>query len=232
MVSGVTLAPSSSSAAISAARRKSSRMKAGLVPSVAATTGSQSATSSGSPSPYRASRRRRAWASGSGSSTARSIRPGREASAGSRSLARLVVRTKIRSASSSRPSIALSSSKRNGVGLEVGAVARDQVDVLQHDHRGLERARERAGRRDGGERLAREEHDGPLGHQPGQVHDRHRLAGARRAVEEQAALDVAARGPQAVAVLGEPRGVALDALERDVRQDDLARARSAAAPGP
>ena len=41
----------SASAAVRAAWRKSSRMNAGLVPSVAAATGSQSATSSVSPAP-------------------------------------------------------------------------------------------------------------------------------------------------------------------------------------
>ena len=58
------------------------------------------------------------------------------------------------------------------------------------------------------------------------VHRGHRLAGAGRPVEQQAASKVAARGAQSVDVTGERDRVGLDPLEHTRRQDDPLRVRS------
>src|ERR671914_54940 len=96
-------------AACSAALRTSSRRNAGLTPSVSATMAARSVSARSRPRPNRSMRSERACASGKGNATAWSTRPGRDASAGSSRSARLVVMTKITSASSPIPSISFKS---------------------------------------------------------------------------------------------------------------------------
>ncbi len=105
-------------------------------------------------------------------------------------------------------------------GLVVAAVLGDQVDVLDHDHRRLERARQAAGHPDGAERPAREQDHRALRHQAGEVHHRQRLAGPGWPVEQQPAPHVAAARAQPVAMACETGGVALDPLERALGQHD------------
>ena len=80
-------------------------MNAPLTPAVRPMTRSQWSTSTRRPRPYNSNSRRRQSASGGGISMARSMRPGRDASAGSRMSGRFVVSTNRTSTSSARPSI-------------------------------------------------------------------------------------------------------------------------------
>ena len=97
----------------------------------------------------------------------------------------------------------------------------DQVHVLDHDHRGLQRPGDRAGRGDPAERRAGQHHHGDAGHLAQQVADGVGLAGARRAVQQDAALEVLAAGPQPRHVPGHPDDLPLDPLQQVRRQDQL-----------
>nr|WP_254185476.1 hypothetical protein [Nocardioides panacis] len=105
-------------------------------------------------------------------------------------------------------------------------VLRDQVDVLDHDHRRLQGPGDRAGRADqmqGGpgeldDRDARELAD--------EVAHRVRLADAGRPVQEQPPLEVLAGGQQPLAVLRDADHLAADRGQRLRRQDHVAAAQA------
>jgi hypothetical protein len=102
-------------------------------------------------------------------------------------------------------------------------VGGDEIDVLQHHHGRLQPAGERGGLVD--------ETDGPAGQQddraarqaPGQVPDGVRLARSRRAVQEQAALEMLAGVEKLPRPLGDADDVPLDVLEHAVGQDHVLR---------
>ncbi|HEX2126195.1 MAG TPA: hypothetical protein VHF45_06520 [Thermoleophilaceae bacterium] len=104
--------------------------------------------------------------------------------------------------------------------LELVAVERDEVHVLQHDHRRRERAGYRAGGADRLDAAPREQERRALRHQRGEVHHGQRLAGAGRAVQQQPAAQVAPHPPQLLGVRGEQLRVALDPFQDAAAQHD------------
>ena len=216
-----------SSAALRAARRKSSRMNAGLVCSVAATTGSQSVTSSEAP-------RRRARRGG-----------GARSRVGQRQLDRQVDPAGTRRERRLERLGPVGREHEDQVGVLVEAVHR--VEQLEQQRRGLVVApvAARSGRRPrprssparasarGCRRCRWRRAQPPVsritvrsGIRPGEVHDRQRLARPGRSVEQQAAAYVTAACAQPLAVSGDAGGVALDPLERPLGQHDPARGAS------
>ena len=97
----------------------------------------------------------------------------------------------------------------------------DQVHVLDHHHRGLQRPCDRAGRGDLPERRAGQHHHGDARQLAQQVADGVGLAGARRAVQQDTALEVLAARAQPRHVPGHPDDLPLDPLEQVRRQDHL-----------
>ena len=95
----------------------------------------------------------------------------------------------------------------------VAALLGDQVDVLDDDHGRLERAGDGTGFADAVQGLPSEFHDGRPDQLTDQVAHRMGLAHARRAVEEDAALEVLARGPQPRAVAGHPDDLAAQVVD-------------------
>jgi hypothetical protein len=100
-----------------------------------------------------------------------------------------------------------------------GALAGHQVDVLEDDGGGRELARDADGLLDEAQTAAREQDGGAPGHRAQQVGHRQRLAGARRAVEQDAALEVTSGRAQPLGLAGHADRLALEALERAVGQD-------------
>ena len=138
-----------------------------------------------------------------------------------------------RSASAAAPSIASSRSKRTGLDPgPIDAVLRDQVDVLEDHDGGLQVARQLGDRADRDQRAAGEHQPGVAGHLAEQVAGRVRLAGARRAVEQQAALEVLARGEQRRPVRGDPEGVPLHPGQHGLRQHHVVAASAGGAAKP
>ena len=86
--------------------------------------------------------------------------------------------------------------------------------------RGLQDAGHGAGRTDVAEGRAGNDDDRGAHQLPDQVANGMRLAGPRRAVEQQAALEVLAAGPEQLGVAGDAEHMLLDAVEKDGRQDD------------
>ncbi len=112
-----------------------------------------------------------------------------------------------------------------GAGPEA-AVLRDQVDVLEHQRRGLQVPGQRGDGADHVQRLAgHEQHRGVL-QRLDDVADGVRLAGPGRAVQQQPALEVLAGGAQLLAAVGHVQAVPLDPAEHLLGQHDvLARGR-------
>jgi hypothetical protein len=104
-------------------------------------------------------------------------------------------------------------------GLEV-AVHRDEIDVLEDDHRRLQRRREVDRDADRAQRLPGEQHDRASGHRAREVHRGERLPGPGRPVEQQAAAQVPAARPQPLRMVGDPERLPLDPLEHAGGQDD------------
>ena len=97
----------------------------------------------------------------------------------------------------------------------------DEVHVFHHDHRRLQRPRHRAGLGDQAQRLPREQHHRDPGQLTEQVADRVGLAGAGRAVQQDASLEVLAAGEQPAGVPGDPEHLPLDAVKYVRWQDHL-----------
>src|SRR6266536_2534956 len=101
------------------------------------------------------------------------------------------------------------------------ALLGDQVDVLQHHHRRLQQPRHRAGPRDQPHLAAGQQHHRPVAHPASQVHGGERLAGARPAVQQDAAAQVATGGEQPLAMGRKADGVALHPLQHAAREHDV-----------
>lgn len=111
-----------------------------------------------------------------------------------------------------------------GAGVLAGALLGDQVHVFEDDRRRLEQARQLAGLFDQPEAAPGEQDDRALRHLAGKVHRGKGLASARRAVEQQATLEVTPRGLEPLAQAREAHRLALDALQHPGRQNYPPRA--------
>jgi hypothetical protein len=100
----------------------------------------------------------------------------------------------------------------------------DQVHVLDHDDRRLQRPRHRAGLPDHPQRVPGQHHDRGLRHVAHQVADRVRLAGARGAVQQHAALEVLPAGPQPARVLLHAEHLPFDPVQQIWRQHHVVAA--------
>ena len=89
---------------------------------------------------------------------------------------------------------------------------------------GVEQAGQLAGRLDRPHAAAGQQQHGAAGHLRGQVHRRERLAGAGRAVQQDAALEVPAGRAQPLGVAAEAERVPLDPPQQRLGQDDLVAA--------
>ena len=100
------------------------------------------------------------------------------------------------------------------------AIHGDEVDVLEHDHRRLQRGGQVDRRADGAEALPGQQHRRAAGHLRREVHRGQRLARARRPVEQQAAAQVPPARAQPLGVLGDAERLALDPLQHARREHD------------
>src|SRR3954452_5343942 len=98
-------------------------------------------------------------------------------------------------------------------------LGRHEVDVLEDDGGRGELARHAHGLLDQPQPVAGQQDRRAPRHGAEEVAHRERLSGARRPVEEHAALEVAARRPQALGVARDAGRVRLEPLERALRQD-------------
>ncbi len=87
----------------------------------------------------------------------------------------------------------------------MGPFFRDEIHILENDGCWLQHARHGARRSNEPEVRARQKNDGTISHLRRQIHRRQRLSCSRRAVEEQPALQMTARGQQPIAQLRESR---------------------------
>ena len=110
--------------------------------------------------------------------------------------------------------------RRAAAEVTVVAVLGDQVDVLEDDDRRLVGAGDLGRLRDVRHLGAGEQDDRGVRTRTDQVPDRVGLAGAGRAVEQDAALEVLAAPAELVAVRGELDDVAAHLGERALREDD------------
>ena len=97
----------------------------------------------------------------------------------------------------------------------------DQVDIFKHDDGGQQGAGQIGDRAYGDQGAAGEDQAGVAGHLAQQVTRGVRLAGAGRAVKQQAALEVLADGQQRLPVAGHSEGVPLDARQYGDGQHDV-----------
>src|SRR6185437_10774663 len=99
------------------------------------------------------------------------------------------------------------------------ALTGDEVDVLEHEQARSQLSREPADGPDRTERPAGENDHGRLRELRRDPAHRVRLAGARRSVEQQAALEVPARREQRTRTLVDEQRVTLDVAKDALRQD-------------
>lgn len=97
----------------------------------------------------------------------------------------------------------------------------DKIHILKHEHRWRQIARHLARGADCVQRGAGEEQDRAIRHQVRQVHRGQCLAGSRRAMQEQPALEMPSGCSQRFSMLGDRLGMPLDALEHTIGEHDL-----------
>ena len=111
---------------------------------------------------------------------------------------------------------------QRGVAAVMVALLRDQVDVLDHDHGGLERPGDRTGLLDRPQGVARELDDRRVRQLTQEIADGVRLADPRWAIEQQPTLEMLSRRAQPIPVAGHADHLATYVLEGVGGQDQCA----------
>ncbi len=100
------------------------------------------------------------------------------------------------------------------------ALFSDQVNVFQDDGGGLQQPRHFARLFQHAHAVPGEQDDGAVGHLVRQVHGGESFASSRRAIEQEAAFDMAPHRFEFLALPREIDGLPLDTLQHALRQDD------------